>query len=67
MYKESDFEYNEKWFLVGAAGLMALCQLILLFSEFSFYSSIGMLFNGLYHLCGVLCPGLIIYLILKKR
>ena len=66
MDRESSFESNVKWFVVGFAGLAAFCQLILLFTEFTFFGSVGMLFNGLYHLAGVLSPGLIIFILLKR-
>lgn len=65
MYRESTFESNVKWFVVGIGGLSALCQIIMLFSEFKLFAGIGMLFNGLYHFIAVGCPALIIFLILK--
>ncbi|SNU04600.1 hypothetical protein SAMN06297422_101142 [Lachnospiraceae bacterium] len=66
MYRETSFESTVKWFVVGAAGISAFCQLILLFTEFTFFGSVGMLFNGLYHFVGVLAFGVIILLILKQ-
>ena len=65
MYRENDFEATVKWFLFGAAGIASFLQLIMLFTEFSFYGSLGMLLNGLYHLVGVSCPALIIVIIIK--
>ena len=66
MYRENDFQSNIKWFIIGIAGLASICQLILLFYEFSFYSGIGMLINGLYHMISVACPGLIVFIFLKN-
>ncbi|MBR0146159.1 MAG: hypothetical protein IJM25_05790 [Eubacterium sp.] len=67
MNRETTFESNVKWFVMGFAGLTGLCHLILLFTEFTFFKSAGMLFNGIYHLAGVLCPVLIIFLLIKRK
>ena len=66
LYRETTFESNIKWFLFGTAGLFAVCHFILLFTEFSFFTGIGMLFNGLYHLVAVGCSVLVFYLFFKR-
>lgn len=65
LYRESSFESNVKWFVLGSGGIAALCQVIMLFAEFKIFSGIGILFNGIYHFLAIGCPVLIIYLILK--
>ena len=65
MRKENEFESTIKWFLYGSAGICAFFQLMMLFSEFSFYGLIGNLFNGIYHLAGILCSIFIIVVIFK--
>lgn len=55
-----------KWFVIGTAGVMGFCNMILLFSEFTFFGGVGILFNGLYHLIGLLGAALIIYMVLRE-
>ena len=66
MYRESEFEKTIKWFLVGTAGLCALCHFIMLFYEISFFKGVGVLFNILFHLIGIGSPILIVFLFIKK-
>ena len=66
MYRESRLQENIKGFLFGSAGITAFLNLIMLFTEFSTYSGLGMLFSGLYHLVAIACPALIFYLIFKQ-
>ncbi len=66
LYKEGSFESNIKWFVFGTGGIAALCQIIMLFTEFKLYSGAGIFFNGLYHFIAVGCPVLIGFLIYKR-
>ncbi len=66
MGRESDFEKNMKWIVVGVAGVCVFCQLILLFSEFSIYSGVGILFNSLNHLISLVGAALIIFILIKQ-
>ncbi len=50
MNKESQFEINMKWIILGLSAVGAVCQLILLFTEFNSYSGIGMICNALFHI-----------------
>ena len=67
MTRETEFQNTIKWFVYGTAGLCALCQIILLFIEFSFFNGIGMFLNGLFHLSGVAAPVLIFILFFRMN
>lgn len=67
MKRETEFQKTIKYFIYGAAGICALCQIILLFVEFTFFNGVGMIFNGLFHLSGVAAPVLIFILFFKMN
>jgi hypothetical protein len=66
MGNETTFQKNIKWFAIGASGAVAFCHFILLFYEFSIFSGLGIMINGLYHLVSLSCPALIIFMLIKN-
>lgn len=67
MNRETDFQRNVKWVIYMTAVVCALCQFILLFSEFNYLSGLGIIVNLLYHIAGVACPVFILYLFFSEN